>query len=107
MIDCTHFRNILLVIIMLMIMLMVMLMVMLILTNTSHPRNSNIIRIHLQRKVLQRLRVMHSLSAVSLCQLQHPTISISVVLDETLSDSRHVVEPVKQVAGPEGVCLGS
>lgn len=87
-------------------MLMVMVMLILI-TNTSHPRNSNIIRIHLQRKVLQRLRVMHSLSAVSLCQLQHPTISISVVLDETLSDSRHVVEPVKQVAGPEGVCLGS
>lgn len=50
---------------------------------------------------------MHSLGAISLCQLQHLTISICVVLDETLSECRQVVQPVKQVTGPEGVCLGS
>lgn len=97
---CTHFRDIFLVIITFVVMFFLI-------SNTSHSRNSNIIRIHLQREILQCLRVMHSLSAVSLCQLQHLTISIRVVLDETLSESRQVVQPVKQVTGPEGVCLGS
>lgn len=83
-IDCTHFGDIFLVIIMFVVMVFLI-------TNTSNPRNSNIIRIHLQRKVLQRLRVMHSLGAVPLGQLQHPIISIRVVLDKALSESRQVV----------------
>lgn len=47
-IDRTHFRDIFLVIIMFVVMVFLI-------TNTSHSRNSNIICIHLQRKILQRL----------------------------------------------------
>lgn len=86
--------------------LTLMLMIMT-LTRTSHTRHSNIKRIRLQRKVLQRLRVMRGLRPIALGQVNHLLVAIGIVLDPTLPDSRHMVQPVQQIRGPEGIRLGA
>lgn len=70
---------------------------------TSHARNGNIVRIRIESKVLQCLRIMRWVCRVALGQFNHFLIPIGIMIDEALTKGRHMEETVQEIGSPEDI----
>ena len=69
---------------------------------TSNIRHSDIVRIDLERKVLEGVRVADSLARIGLSERKDTRVlrCIAVVFDDALTDIRDVQKAVQKIGGP-------
>lgn len=68
----------------------------------SNARNSDVVRIDLESKVLKGVGVSDGLVGVGFCESQDAGVLVcaAVVLDDALADLGDVQKPVQKVRGP-------